>query len=211
MNFEQIAREERLNTLTHGFGVLLSIAGLVIMLVVASQSGSALSIVCAAIFGATLIALYAASTVYHYFHAHARVHTFKLLDHAAIYLLIAGSYTPFTLLGLGGAWGWSIFGTIWGLAVAGLVFKLLFIGKYPRLSTTIYLLMGWLIVVATQPMLERMPGGAWFWIIAGGLSYTLGVFFYTRKRMPYAHAIWHLFVLGGSVCHFFGVLFYLLP
>lgn len=211
MSAGQIAREEFWNTLTHGIGVILGIAGLVVMLIVAAASGSALHVVCAAIFGSSIIALYGASTIYHYNWSHPKVETFKLLDHAAIYVLIAGTYTPFTLIGLGGAWGWSIFGTIWGLAVAGLVFKLLYIGRYPKLSTAIYLAMGWLIIIAAQPMYYRMPGGAWFWIVAGGLSYTVGVYFYTREKMPFAHAIWHLFVLAGTAFHFMGILLYMLP
>lgn len=203
--------EERYNVLSHGLGVLLSIAGLVIMLIFAAEQGNALKIVCASIYGASLILLYLASTVYHAMRGRAGERKLRLLDHAAIYVLIAGSYTPYTLIGLQYAWGWTIFGVIWGLALLGVLFKLRFGHKYPRLSTWTYLAMGWLIVVAIVPMIERFPPGIWPWIVAGGLSYSVGVIFFTWEGLKYNHAIWHLFVLGGSICHFFGVLLHLLP
>jgi hemolysin III len=154
----------------------------------------------ASIFVATLILLYGASTSYHLASGTRVKERLKVLDHAAIYLLIAGTYTPFTLAGLRGAWGWSLFGVIWGLAAGGVVFKLFFTGRFRVVSTGIYIAMGWLVLIAIVPLVRALDAGTLAWLVAGGITYTAGTLFYHSRRL-YAHAIWHLFVLGGSVCH----------
>jgi hemolysin III len=194
-------RQELANALTHGVGVLAALAGGAVLVTLASLRGDPWKIVGAAVFTATLVLLYAASTLYHAVNAPQAKRRLKVLDHAAIYLLIAGTYTPFTLGGLRGGWGWSLFGVIWGLAVAGVVFKLFAAGRFPRVSTTIYIAMGWLIVIAAGPMVRSLPPVVIAWLLAGGLAYTLGTVFYHNRRLTYAHAVWHLFVLAGSVCH----------
>ena len=158
-------------------------------------------IVGSSVFGATLVLLYSASTLYHLARSPRLKRRLKTLDHAAIYLLIAGTYTPFTLVGLRGGWGWSLFGVTWGLAVAGVVFKLFSAGRYRVISTGIYLAMGWMVLVAAGPLVQRLSGGTLGWLLAGGLAYTVGTFFYLKRGMPYAHAVWHVFVLLGSACH----------
>ena len=205
------SREEIANVLTHGAGAVASLAGAAVLVTVAALGGDAWKVVGSAVFGTTLVLLYTASTLYHAARRPALKARLKVLDHCAIYLLIAGSYTPFTLIGLRGGWGWSLFGVIWGLAVAGTVFKLFFTGRFPRLSTAVYVAMGWLAVVAIGPMVQRLPAATLAWMVAGGLIYTAGTVFYHSRRIPYAHAIWHLFVLGGSACHFAAVLTQVLP
>jgi hemolysin III len=196
----ELSREEVVNTATHAAGVVLSALGGALLIVLASLRGDARLIVGVSIFTATLILLYSASTLYHVsLHEQAR-RRLKVLDHAAIYLLIAGTYTPFTLSGLQGAWGWSLFGTIWGLAAAGVVFKLFFTGRFAKLSTAIYVAMGWLVLIAIVPLVRALSPLTLAWLVAGGVTYTLGTLFYHSRR-PYAHGIWHLFVLAGSVCH----------
>jgi hemolysin III len=203
--------EEIANSITHGIGAGLSIAGLVVLVVFASLNGDAWRIVSFSIYGACLTILYTASTLYHSFSSKKVKSFFQIIDHASIYLLIAGTYTPFTLVLLRGGWGWSLFGIIWGLTAFGIVFKIFFINRFNILSTAIYLLMGWLIVVAFQPAIENIPLGGLYWLLAGGISYSLGVIFFLWEKLRYSHAIWHLFVLGGSTCHFFAMLFYVLP
>lgn len=193
-------REELVSAATHAAGIVLSAFGGAFLIVLASLRGNARLIVGVSIFTATLILLYSASTLYHVSLREASRRRLKILDHAAIYLLIAGTYTPFTLAGLQGAWGWSMFGTIWGLAVAGVVFKLFFTGRFQVLSTGIYIAMGWLVLVAIVPMTRALSPLTLAWLVAGGVTYTLGTLFYHSRRQ-YAHGIWHLFVLGGSVCH----------
>jgi hemolysin III len=202
----RLAREELANVLTHGAGAVASLVGGAVLLAIAALGGDAWKVAASAVFGTTLVLLYTASTLYHAATRPVLKARLKVLDHCAIYLLIAGSYTPFTLIGLRGGWGWSLFGVIWGLAVAGTIFKLFFTGRFPRLSTTIYVAMGWLAVVAAGPMLHRLPPSTLAWMVAGGLTYTAGTVFYHNRRIPYAHAIWHLFVIGGSACHFAAVL-----
>lgn len=204
-------KEELANSLTHGIGAVLSIAGLVVLVVLSSIQGDAWRIVSFSIYGTCLILLYTASTLYHSFRSPRVKHVFRIMDHAAIYLLIAGTYTPFTLTLLRGGWGWSLFGLIWGLCLAGIVFKLFFVNKFNVLSTIIYLLMGWLIVIAGKPLIENVPAGGLYWLLAGGAAYSLGTVFYLWERLPFHHAVWHLFVLGGSVCHFFAIFLYVLP
>jgi hemolysin III len=194
-------KTELANTATHGVGVLASIAALTLLTLMAARGGDAFEVVGVSIFGATLILLYLSSTLYHAVESPALKGRLKVLDHSAIYLLIAGTYTPFMIGVLRGGWGWSMFGVIWGLAVAGVVFKLFLTGRYPRLSTLIYILMGWLVLIAAVPMFSLMTRETLSWLVAGGVTYTAGTIFYHNERIPHAHAIWHLFVLGGSVCH----------
>ncbi len=203
--------EEIANAVTHGVGLLLSIAALPILVVAAVERHDGLMVAAMCVFAATLIALYAASTVYHALPPSKAKQVFRVIDHAAIYLLIAGTYTPFTLGVLRGAWGWALFGVVWTLAVLGVFFKTTLGFKYPRVSTILYVAMGWMIVVALKPMLATIPMSGLMWLLAGGLCYTGGVAFYVWERQKFAHAAWHLCVLGGSVCHFVAVLLYALP
>jgi hemolysin III len=203
--------EEIANSITHGIGAGLAIAALVILVVSAARLGDPWRVVSFSIYGASLILMYLASTLYHALHHAGAKHVFKILDHSAIYLLIAGTYTPFTLVSLRGAWGWTLFGIIWGLAITGIVFKAIFIEKNKKLSLVIYILMGWLIIIAIRPMLATVALGGMLWLAAGGVLYTGGVIFYRLKSIKYMHAVWHLFVLGGSICHFFAILFYVAP
>jgi hemolysin III len=203
--------EEIANSITHGAGLLLGIAALVLVVVFAALRGTAIHVVSGAIYGSTLILLYAASTFYHAFPPGRTKRVFGVLDHSAIFLLIAGTYTPFTLVTLGGAWGWSIFGVIWGLAVAGVVLEAVSLGRARKLQVVLYLAMGWMCVVAGRPLLDGLEAGGLMLLLAGGLCYTLGVVFYAWRRLPFHHAVWHVFVLGGSVCHFFAVLLYVIP
>lgn len=203
--------EEIANSITHGIGVALSIAGLVVLVVMAALHGDAWQVVSCAIYGASMIMLYTASTLYHSFQNPNVKRIMRILDHSSIYLLIAGTYTPFTLISLRGPWGWSLFGVVWGLALTGIVFKLYFTGRFNKASTIIYVLMGWIAVIAIKPMIDIIPFGGLALLFGGGMSYTLGVIFYVWKKMPYHHAVWHLFVLGGTVLHFFAILFFVLP
>jgi hemolysin III len=201
LKLDTMSRQELANTLTHGVGVLASLAGGAFLVTLASLRGDPWRIVGAAVFTATLVLLYTASTLYHAVSSPRAKRRLKVLDHASIYLLIAGTYTPFTLGGLRGGWGWSLFGVIWGLAVAGVVFKLFAAGRFPRASTAIYIAMGWLILIAVGPMARSLSVAVMGWLLAGGLAYTLGTLFYHNRRFTYAHAVWHGFVLAGSVCH----------
>lgn len=203
--------EEIANAITHGIGTGLSVAGLTLLVVLATLYGDVWRIVSFSIYGSTLILLHLASTLYHSFQ-HLRVkQVFKIIDHGSIYLLIAGTYTPFLLVSMRGAWGWTLLGVIWGLALLGVGFKILFIHRFRKLSTLTYILMGWLCVIALKQMLVSIPPGALVWLAVGGVVYTVGVIFLAWHKLPYNHAIWHLFVLGGSICHYFAILFYLLP
>jgi hemolysin III len=194
-------KNELANTLTHGAGVAASIVALCLLVIMAARGGDAWEVVGVTIFGSTLILLYLASTLYHAVEQPEVKARLKIFDHSAIYLLIAGTYTPFMLGVLRGGWGWSMFGVIWGLAVSGVVFKLFFTGKFPRLSTVIYVLMGWLVLIAAVPMARLMSAETIAWLVAGGVTYTAGTVFYHNERLRHSHALWHLFVLGGSVCH----------
>ncbi|GAB4451517.1 MAG: hemolysin III family protein [Anaerolineae bacterium] len=203
--------EEIAHSVTHGIGAALSIAGMTVLLVLSVLFGSVAHIVSFSIYGASLIILYLASTLYHSFQ-HPRVkRVFKIIDHAAIFLLIAGTYTPFLLVGIPGAWGWTLLVVVWTIALLGISFKALFIGRYEFLSVMAYIGMGWLAVVAAHELFARIPVGGLIWLTVGGIIYTLGVIFYALWKIPYTHAIWHLFVLAGSVCHYFAVLLYLAP
>jgi len=204
-------REEYANIATHAVGVLLSIVALVLMVVFAAENGDPYFIVAVSIFGATLILLYLMSTLYHSFRHPKVKHVFRVFDHSCIYLLIAGSYTPFTLVSMRGGWGWTLFGITWGLALCGIVFKIFFTKRFNILSTLMYIALGWLVVVAAKPIIASVPTGGIVWLFAGGMLYTSGVVFYVWRRVPYHHAIWHLFVMAGSFCHFLAVYYYVLP
>ncbi|NOQ51712.1 MAG: hemolysin III family protein [Desulfuromonadaceae bacterium] len=203
--------EEIANSLTHGVGVLLSIGGLAVLVGFASLHGNAWHITSCSIFGSTLILLYAASTLYHSISLPEVKRVLRIIDHSAIYLLIAGTYTPFTLVNLRGPWGWSLFGAIWGLALVGIILKTTMLGKISGVSTIIYLIMGWVVVVATKPMFSAIDSGGLLLLLLGGLAYSSGIIFYAWKKLPYHHAIWHLFVMAGSLLHFFAILFYVIP
>lgn len=201
-------REEIANSITHGIGFLLSIAGLVVLVVSASYEGDPWKIVSFSVYGASLVILYLASTSYHSFHSPRLKHVLRIIDHCAIYLLIAGTYTPFTLLNMRGPVGWTLFGIIWGLAALGIALKGFHVDRFPILTPLIYIGMGWLGTVAVWPTVKVIPPGGIALLVAGGVTYTLGVIFYALEKLPYNHAIWHLFVLGASACHFFAVLHY---
>lgn len=208
----QSRTEEMINSLTHGTGLLASLAALPVLVVAASGSQSAAHLVGSAVFGATLVLLYLSSTVYHALPVSPAKRMFRVLDHAAIYLLIAGTYTPFALGPLRGPWGWSLLGTIWGLALLGIATKSAPRFQHPRVSAALYLAMGWLGAVATGPILAHIPTAGVAWLVAGGLCYTGGVaFFLNDTRVRYGHAVWHLFVLAGSACHFVAVLRHAAP
>jgi hemolysin III len=202
--------EERLNAVTHGIGASLALAGLSALVVSAYLYGSVWHLVSFSIYGVSLVLLYLASTLYHSFTDKKLKYIFKIIDHSAIYLLIAGTYTPFTLVLLHGILGWTIFGVVWGLAVVGVVFKIFFVKRFKVLSTICYLIMGWLMIVCIKPLVAALPTFGLYWLIAGGLFYTVGAFFYLY-RFPYNHAVWHLFVIAGSFSHFITVLYYVLP
>lgn len=204
-------REEIANSVTHGLGAVLSIVGLVVLTTLAIRYGDAWHIVSCAIFGSTLILLYTASTLYHSIPHPGAKKILRIIDHCAIFLLIAGTYTPFTLVNLRGPWGWSLFGAIWGLALLGIILELSPWRRYRLLSVLLYVGMGWAVVVATKPLLASVAPQGMLLLLAGGLAYTSGIAFYVWRGLPHHHAIWHLFVLAGSVMHFFAVLFYVLP
>lgn len=203
----RISVEEVANSVTHGIGLVLSIAGFVVLVVLAAMRGSAWHIVSCAIYGTTLVCLYAASTLYHGIPSSRVKRIFKVLDHSAIYLLIAGTYTPFLLVNLRGGWGWWLLGLVWGIAMAGILFKVWFVNHFKWLSTAVYLLMGWLALIAVKPLIVMVPANGLIWLVAGGLMYTIGVVFFATKRIPYNHVIWHLFVMAGSICHYVAVLY----
>jgi hemolysin III len=203
--------EEIASSIIHGLGAGLATAALAILVVLAAQRGDAWRVVSFSIYGATLVLLYASSTFYHAFRSPRVKHVFRIFDHAAIYLLIAGTYTPFLLVTLRGPWGWWLFGISWAIAILGVVQASLALDKLKIWSLVAYLALGWLIVVVAKPLLAALPLPGIAWLIGGGLCYTLGVYFYVRMRIPFNHAIWHLFVLGGSICHFFAMLLYVLP
>jgi hemolysin III len=203
------AREEAANVATHAAGLVASIVGVVVLVYLGVVRGEVLHVASAGLYGATLVALYAASTLYHAFREPGVKRVLRVLDHCAIYLLIAGTYTPFVLVGLGGGWGWALFGVVWAMAAAGIVFKAFATGRFAVASTAAYVAMGWLGVVAIGPLVRSLPGAALAWLLAGGVAYTAGTFFYHRK-IPYSHALWHVFVLAGSVCHFVAIGLYVL-
>jgi hemolysin III len=204
-------REDFANSITHGAGIILSIVGMCVLIALASIYGNAWHVVSCTIYGSTLVFLYTASTLYHSIQLDKAKSVFRVLDHATIFLLIAGTYTPFTLVNLRGPWGWSLFGVIWGLAVIGILFQTTMLRKGAMVSVAFYVAMGWVVLVAIKPMLSFVDTGGLVLLLLGGVAYTLGVVFYAWRQMPYNHAVWHVFVLAGSAFHFFAILLYVIP
>lgn len=199
---------EVLNAITHGVGVGLSIAGLVILLLKGVRSGSTLAIVSYAIYGSTLILLYLSSTLYHSLTFTRFQKIFKIFDHSCIFLLIAGTYTPYTLISLGGGLGWTVFGVVWGVAVLGVTYKVLWINKYRKYSTLLYVAMGWLIVFAMKPLYQAIGVYGFGLLLGGGVAFTVGALFYRLKSVKFMHPLWHLFVLAGTILMYFSILYY---
>jgi hemolysin III len=204
-------KEELVNAITHGIGVLLSITALVFLIIFSSQQGSPWHVVSFTIYGISMLVLYISSTLVHSFPEGKAKDIFEIFDHSAIYFFIAGTYTPFMLVVINGALGWTLLGIVWGVAVVGVIFKAYFVKKFLFLSTILYIAMGWLIVIAWAPLSATLPAAGLQLLIAGGILYTVGAVFYVWRGFPFHHAVWHLFVLGGSVAHFFAVLLYVLP
>jgi len=201
--------EELANSLSHGLGLIAALVATPFLVLQALRHGDAGFVVGASVFAATMVLLYLASTLYHALPVGRAKRAFRVIEHSAIFLLIAGTYTPFTLGVLRGTWGWSLLGVVWGIAVTGVVLKALNRLTHPILTTSLYLLMGWLIVIAAEPLSERVPASGLLWLVAGGLAYTSGVFFFALdSRLRYGHFIWHLFVMAGTACHYFAVLGY---
>jgi len=203
--------EEIANSVTHGVGVVAAAAGLVILAVAAAQRGDAWHVVGSSVFAATLLLLYTASTLYHSIAAPRAKSVLRVLDHSAIYLLIAGTYTPFTLVTLRGPWGWSLLGVIWSCAAVGIVLRTTIGSRWRAIPVLLYVAMGWAVVIAIRPLVLAVPAGGLTLIVLGGLAYTAGIAFYVWRRLPYHHAIWHLFVLAGSSLHYLAVLLYVIP
>jgi hemolysin III len=198
--------DEIANAITHGLGLALSLIGVPILVMAIAARGDALNVAGASVFGASLVALYAASTLYHAIPGQKAKRVLRIVDHIAIFLLIAGTYTPFTLGVLRGTWGWTLFGLVWGLAALGIVFKLVLGARFPAASTAFYLAMGWVAIFAVKPLMHTLPTAGLILLGAGGLLYTVGVIFFVIDHRKYMHAVWHLFVLGGSACHFVAIL-----
>ena len=207
-NREPSLGEEIANSVSHGVGFLLALVATPFLVVAAARRGDSAAIVGASVFAATTAVLYLASTLYHALPKSKAKQIFRVIDHSAIFLLIAGTYTPFTLGVLRGTWGWMLFGLVWSLAILGIVLKSVGGIGYPRLSTALYVGMGWLALIAIRPLWVHVPVAGWLWLIAGGLAYTSGIAFYAAERVKYGHFVWHVFVLMGTVCHFFAVLWY---
>jgi hemolysin III len=208
---EQTRNEELVNTLTHVMGMLLSIGGSAVLIVFAVLRGTVWHVVACSVYGASLIAMFAASSIYHHVSSPRIKHILNIVDHSAIYLLIAGTYTPFTLTVLRGGLGWTLFGLVWGCAVVGIAVKTVFIGRWRLLSTALYVLLGWLCVVAFKPLYAGIDAGGFVLLLSGGAAYTLGVIFYLWHRLPYNHAVWHVFVLAGGILQYLSVLLYVVP
>lgn len=204
-------KEEIANAITHGIGALLSVAGLVLLIVFSSLKGTAWHVVSFTIYGVSMLLLYSCSTLVHSFKEGKVKDLFEFFDHSSIYIYIAGTYTPFMLVAVRGGLGWSLFGIVWGIAIVGVIFKAFFVKRFLFMSTIFYLIMGWLIVIAWGPLTAAIPSVGMTLLVSGGILYSLGTIFYVWRGFPYHHAIWHLFVLAGSVTHFFAVLLYLLP
>ena len=204
-------KEEQLNIMTHAFGLMMSVIAFVFLIIKANESGSVLTVLSFGCYGLSLIILYAASTFYHASKDPKVRYRLNIFDHAAIYVLIAGTYTPFALIVLEGWIGWTIFGVSWGLALIGVILKLFYTGKYDKISTAAYIFMGWIIIFAIKPLIQNLPFDGLMWLFAGGIAYTIGAVFYNIKSLKYNHAIFHVFVLIGSFCHFMSVYFFVIP
>jgi hemolysin III len=207
----QSTAEEIVNSLTHGIGLVLSAAGYAVLLVLAILFGDQWHVISCGIYGGTLVFLYGASTLYHSARTPKMKRALRLVDHIAIFLLIAGTYTPFTLVLMRDGWGWTLLTIVWSLALVGLLFKLFSTHRFHWGTTAIYLLMGWISVLFIEPMWAALPFGAMMLLIAGGLAYTVGTVFFGWHSLPYSHAVWHIFVLVGSALHYFAIAFYVLP
>lgn len=205
------SREEFASALTHGLGATAALAGGAVLIVLAALHGDRWQLIAAIVFGISLLLLYVASTLYHAIQHPVAKARLKVFDHCAIYLLIAGTYTPFTLIALRGSVGWILFATIWVLAIMGVIFKLFYTGRFKLVSTLIYVAMGWLVILAIRPVVAALDDWTFGWLLAGGVAYTLGTVFYHRPSLRYSHAIWHLFVIAGSVCHYIAVMAQVLP
>jgi hemolysin III len=205
---EQSGSEEIANAVSHGVGLALSLAAAPILIAHAAAQGNAVQTLGATVFAVSMVMLYLTSTLYHALPRGRAKRVFRVVEHSAIYLLIAGTYTPFTLGVLRGAWGWTLLGLIWSLAAMGMALTALGGVRYPAVSTAVYLAMGWLIVIAARPVWLRVPAAGLAWLVLGGLAYTIGVAFFVAKRLPFGHFVWHLFVLVGTTCHFFAVMWY---
>ena len=203
---KQSLKEEVANAITHGIGVGLAIAALVILVVFAARISDTWKVVSFSIYGATMIILFLSSTLYHSFPQPYLKRFFRIMDHSSIFLLIAGTYTPVTIGSMRGGWGWTLFGVIWGLTIVGIVLKIFAMSKLKWLSIVVYLMMGWIILIAIKPLVAVVTSRFLIWILAGGLAYSLGIIFYVARKLPFHHAVWHLFVLAGSICHFFAML-----
>jgi len=203
--------EELANAWTHGIGLALSVVGWIALMILSGMAGDGWDLAASGVYGGSLVFLYAISTLYHSVQTPHTKHTLRILDHVAIFLLIAGTYTPFTVVLLHDGWGWTVLGLVWGLAIAGLLFKLFSTHRFHPAATSLYLIMGWLGVLLADPMSSALPTGGLMLIVAGGLAYTSGIIFYGWHSLPYSHAIWHVFVLVGSICHYIAVAFYVLP
>ena len=204
-------REEIAHSAIHGLGIALSLAGLAVLVVTAHRTGDAGTVAASVVYGFTLFLLYLASTLYHSIPFPRAKRILRVLDHSAIYLLIAGTYTPLTLISLRGPWGWTLFGLVWGLAILGITLKVVAMGRFRGLSLALYIGMGWLVLIALGPLVHAVGRGGLLLLTLGGIAYTSGVVFYVWRRLPYHHAVWHAFVLAGSVLHFFAVLLYVVP
>ena len=204
----QSVGEEIANAVSHGVGLLLAVVAALVLVVTAFQRGGVAEIMGASIFGATMVLVYLTSTLYHALPRNRTKWVFRTLDHGAIFLLIAGTYTPFTLGPLRGTWGWTLFWLVWALALAGVVFKALGGVRYPKLSTCLFIAMGWLVIIVIKPFWLSVPLPGFLWLLAGGIAYTAGVAFFAPKRLRYSHFVWHLFVMAGTACHFAAVLWY---
>ena len=200
--------EEIANSVSHGVGLLLALAALPVLALAAPRRGEVTEIVAAMVFGITVVLLYSTSMLFHAFPQNRAKRVFQVLDHSAIYLLIAGTYTPFTLGVLRGTWGWTLFGLVWGMAAIGILLKSLGGIRYNTLSTVVYLAMGWLVVIAADTVWALVPGWGIFWLFAGGVAYTVGAVFFLAERIRFFHFVWHLFVIAGTTCHFIAVLWY---
>jgi hemolysin III len=205
---EYNATEEKWNIITHGFGLILSLIGMVLLIVHSSLYEDAWHIVSFSVYGASMVVLYTASTVFHASKPGELRKKLNIFDHASIFFLIAGTYTPFTLVTLRGGWGWSLFGVVWGLAIAGIILKLFYTGRFEKISTAIYVVLGWIIIIAIKPLINAFPLEGLFWLGLGGISYSVGAVFFLWHKLPFNHAIFHVFVLVGSISHFLAVYFY---
>ena len=204
--------DELANAITHGLGLALALAGVPVLVYLAATRGTVWHVVGVSIYGATLIALYAASTIYHSFSIRTPdKRALRIIDHSAIYLLIAGTYTPFTLVNLRGPWGWTLLGLVWSMAVLGIAWKLFHVHRFPVVSTAIYVAMGWLALIALKPLAHAVPLSGLAWIFAGGIAYTGGIIFFGWQRYRFNHAVWHIFVMVGSICHYVAVARYVVP